>query len=109
MYNPMVNTTETVAQIYASSDDTVPFVDKDGESDEDSVKDFDGARESEHIDSGDDEVGGHDDMQDVHPNIHIPFYHNGNFDNFDNVGSITNRDVVEHWPLWDSETAYLEK
>ncbi|GMP46006.1 hypothetical protein CsSME_00014327 [Camellia sinensis var. sinensis] len=80
-YNPMVLTTpyphwneecpsvcnvqctmETVVQNYASSDDTVPLFDEVGVSDEDSVKDVDGAWEGADNDSGDDEVGGHHDM-----------------------------------------------
>ncbi|XP_028060058.1 uncharacterized protein LOC114263679 [Camellia sinensis] len=124
-YNPMVLTTpyphwneecppvcnvqrtpETAVQNYAYSDDTVPLCDEVGVSDEDSVEDLDGAWEGADNDSGDDEVGGHHDMQEVHTNVHIPFYHNLHFDN---DGSITSCDVVERWPLWDFETANLEK
>ncbi|CAL5404585.1 unnamed protein product [Camellia sinensis] len=124
-YNPMVLTTpyphwneecppvcnvqrtpETAVQNYAYSDDTVPLSDEVGVSDEDSVEDLDVAWEGADNDSGDDEVGGHHDMQEVHTNVHIPFYHNLHLDN---DGSITSRDVVERWPLWDFETAHLEK
>ncbi|XP_028090681.1 uncharacterized protein LOC114290872 [Camellia sinensis] len=70
------HTTETTVQNYASSDDTVPLFDELGVSDEDSVEDVDGAWKGADNDSGDDEVGGHHDMQE---------------------------------PLWDFETAHLEK
>ncbi|GMP89354.1 hypothetical protein CsSME_00040974 [Camellia sinensis var. sinensis] len=75
------HTTETTVQNYASSDDTVPLFDELGVSDEDSVEDVDGAWKGADNDSGDDEVGGHHDMQEVHKNLHIPFYHNLHFDN----------------------------
>ncbi|GMQ07338.1 hypothetical protein CsSME_00051564 [Camellia sinensis var. sinensis] len=49
-------TTETTAQLYATFDDTVPFYDKPGVSDEDSVEDFDGTQEGEDNESGHDRV-----------------------------------------------------
>ncbi|GMQ04956.1 hypothetical protein CsSME_00050182 [Camellia sinensis var. sinensis] len=66
-------TMETTVQNYASSDDTMPFFDEVGVSDEDSMEDMDGAWKGEDSDSGDDKVGGHQDMQEVHSNVHIPF------------------------------------
>ncbi|GMP92388.1 hypothetical protein CsSME_00042633 [Camellia sinensis var. sinensis] len=97
-------TTETATQLYVTSDDTVPFYDEPGVSDEDFVEDFDGAKEGEDNESSHGGVEGHDEMQDVQPIIH--FYNNVHFDN---DGSIISRDVVERWPLWDSETADLKK
>ena len=98
---------KTIVKIYVASNNTVlglSFNVEFGVNDEDFVEDFDASMEREENLHVDDEVEGHDDIQELHPNI--PFYLNVDLDN---DGSITSRNAVEHCPLWDFKTTKLHK